>query len=123
VALRFEQAEDGIRFGIFLDGNGSGVRSADIAAGVDRRLEADVLLADLFPGVAIALTQEATIEDAVQAGGSNLISFTPQGTATSASVYIRGRDGTRWCVRVLGTTARTRVLRYAPASDSWVQAS
>jgi hypothetical protein len=31
-----------------------------------------------------------------------------------------GRDGSQYVVRVTGATARTRVLRYVPARDEWV---
>jgi hypothetical protein len=40
------------------------------------------------------------------------VSFTPDGTASSGTVYVRGRGGAQYAVRVLGATARTRVLRY-----------
>jgi Tfp pilus assembly protein FimT len=119
----FEEGSDGIRFAMVVDGNGNGVRSADIEARVDQAMEPPVLLGDIFPGVAIALSADVAPGDAVQVGSSGLLSFTASGTATSGSVYVRGRDGTQWAVRVLGTTARTRVLRYSPATSGWVQAS
>ena len=37
-ALRFESQPDGWRLATYADGNGNGVRSADIAAGIDRRV-------------------------------------------------------------------------------------
>jgi type II secretory pathway pseudopilin PulG len=122
VALRFDEGSNGIGFAMFVDGNGNGVRSADIAARVDPSVEPPVLLGDIFPGVAIALSADVAPGDAVQVGSSSLLSFTASGTATSGSVYVRGRDGTQWAVRVLGTTARTRVLRYSPSTGGWVQA-
>ena len=121
VALRFEGEPGAIRFGAFMDGNGNGVRAADIATGVDPVVDAPVLLSDLFPGVRIAFGDSGE-EDAVQVGAGSILSFTPMGTATSGSVYIRGRDGTQWAVRVLGTTARARILRYSALTDDWVQA-
>lgn len=121
VALRFAGDPGAVRFSVFMDGNGNGVRAADIAAGIDPLVEPSVLLSDLFPGVRIALGESGE-EDAVQVGAGEILSFTPMGTATSGSVYIRGRDGTQWAVRVLGTTARTRILRYSASTDDWVQA-
>jgi hypothetical protein len=99
------------------------VRTRDIDLQIDRLIEAPILLPQLFPGVEIGLTPQTPGSDPVQLGGSNLLSFTPHGTASSGSVYIRGRDGTQWVVRVLGATGRTRVLRYVPASSEWVYAS
>ena len=105
------------------DGNRNGVRARDIDAQIDRTIEAPVRLSELFPGVEIGLTPQTPGTDPVQLGGSNILSFTPHGTASSGSVYIRGRDGTQWVVRVLGATGRTRVLQYVPRSGEWVYAS
>ncbi len=120
VALRFEADERGVRFAVYVDGNGNGVRIADIDSGIDELLEADVHLSNLFPGVVIAAPAEREGLDGVRLGGSSLLSFTPSGTSTSGSIYLRGRDGTQWMVRVLGATARARVLRYVEASGEWV---
>jgi len=122
VALRFEEHERGIRFSVVQDGNGNGVRSQDIADQIDRVIEAPLLLSDFFPGVEIGLAPGTPATQAVQLGGTMILSFTPTGTATSGSVYVRGRDGTQWAVRVLGVTARTRLLRYVPATGAWVTA-
>jgi prepilin-type N-terminal cleavage/methylation domain-containing protein len=122
IALRFEEDARGVRFAVFMDGNGNGVRVADIDAHVDPVVEPPVSLTDLFPGVTITLGQEAGGGGAVPVGASSLLSFSAAGTATPGSIYVRGRDGTQWAVRVLGTTARTRVLRYAVPPGAWVQA-
>jgi hypothetical protein len=122
VALRFEQGERGVRFAVFADGNGNGVRSADIRSGVDPPLDPPVDLAELFSGVAIALAAGAPGSDPVQIGSTNLLSFSPEGTATSGTVYVRSRDGTQWAVRVLGATGRTRVLRWSARTSEWVHA-
>jgi hypothetical protein len=123
IALRFLEDEDGIRISTIQDGNRNGVRSRDIDLQIDRPIEEAVALSDLFPGVEIGLTPHVPGDDAVQLGGTNLLSFTPHGTATSGSLYVRGPDGTQWVVRVLGVTARTRILRYEPATWEWVNAS
>ncbi len=108
---------------MFVDGNGDGVRSADIEARIDRAVDAPILLSRLFPGAAVDAAEEAVPGGPVHVGASKLMSFTANGTATPGSVYVRGRDGTQWVVRVLGTTARTRVLQYSPATRTWVPAS
>jgi type II secretory pathway pseudopilin PulG len=118
VALRFAEGGDGFAFDTFVDGNRNGVRAHDIAAGVDRRLDPPVQLSDLFPGVVIG-TAAGTLDDPVQIGSSNLLSFTPNGTSSSGTIYIRGRDGSRFAVRVLGATGRTRVLRYVAVTGQW----
>jgi type II secretory pathway pseudopilin PulG len=118
VALRFEEDQRGFTFGVFVDGNGNGVRIRDIASGIDRRLDPPTRLSDLFPGVTIALS-EGSKGDPVRIGSTSLMSFTPMGTATSGTIYLRGRDGSQFGVRVLGATGRTRVLRYVPSTGEW----
>ena len=54
-------------------------------------------------------------------GGVRLFSFSPDGTATTGSVYLQSRDGSRFAVRVLGATARVRIERYVSARDTWVE--
>ncbi|MBI2187471.1 MAG: GspH/FimT family protein [Acidobacteria bacterium] len=120
VALRFVDDRTGVTFQTFVDHNQNGVRTSDIAADVDRPLDAPARLPELFPGVEIALAPELGA-DPVRFGSSDLLSFTPLGTATPGTVYIRGRDGTQLAVRVLGATARTRVLYYAPRARRWME--
>ena len=123
IALRFVEAADGITINVIQDGNRNGVRARDIDLQIDRPIDEPLILSHLFPGVVIGLTPQTTGTDPVQLGGSNILSFTPHGTASSGSIYLRGRDGTQWVVRVLGATARARVLRFVPASGDWVYAS
>jgi prepilin-type N-terminal cleavage/methylation domain-containing protein len=112
VALRFAHDAGGVSLTAYADGNGNGVRSKDIASRDDPLLDSPVTLSDLFPGVVIS---------SLSIGSSGIVSFTPVGTATSGTVYIRGRDGTRYAVRVLGATGRTRVLRYDTAARDFVE--
>lgn len=118
VALRFEGTAPDISFQMFTDGNFNGVRTADIVAGVDRPLDASVRLRDLFGGVDISITPDLGA-DPVAFGASDLASFSPLGSASSGSVYVRGRDRTQFAVRLFGATGRARVERYVPHSRSW----
>ncbi len=121
VALRFDEGADGITFQVFVDGNRNGVLTADIALGADTGLEPAVRIGDLFPGTAIAVTGGAGA-DPVRLGGSNLLSFTPLGTSTSGSIFVRGRDGSQFAIRVLGATGRARVQRFIARDRSWIDA-
>lgn len=123
IALQFASTPTGVNVTIVEDGNRNGVRTREIELGIDREIEPAIRLADLFPGVEIGLTPLVAGTDPIQLGGTDLLSFTPRGTATSGSVYVKGRDGTQWVVRVLGSTARARVLRFVPSSGDWVNAS
>jgi hypothetical protein len=50
-----------------------------------------------------------------------LMSFSPLGTASSRTLYLRGADRSEYAVRVLGATGRTRVLRLVASSGAWVE--
>jgi hypothetical protein len=117
--MRFQDDPSGITFRLFVDGNANGVRTADIVSGIDRPLDTSVSLSDLFPGVAIAVSGSAGT-DPVRLGATNLLSFTPLGTATAGSIYVRGRDGSQFAVRILGATGRTRVQRYIESGRAWL---
>jgi prepilin-type N-terminal cleavage/methylation domain-containing protein len=122
VALHFEAGAHGTTFSLVEDGNGDGVRTTDIALQVDRVIEAPASLSDLFPGVSIGIAPGIPVTDAVALSGTSILSLSPTGTATSGTVYIVGRDRTQWAVRVLGVTARARVLRFDRATNVWVSA-
>jgi hypothetical protein len=120
VALRFGAADTGYEFDTFVDGNSNGVRSRDIEAGIDRRISPAQRLRDQFPTVAIDVRPELGAgSDPVRIGNSALLVFTPRGTATPGSIYVLGRDGTQFVVRIVGATARTRVQRYNRIRRAW----
>jgi hypothetical protein len=117
VAVLLTIAGDTATVAMYVDENGNGVRTRDIASGIDRLMATPVTLGSLFPHVILALNDPAeTLTTA-----SALMSFTPLGTASSGTLYLRGRDGSQYAVRVLGATGRTRVLRYTAATRAWVE--
>lgn len=120
VALRFSGDRGDVMFQMFLDDNYNGVRTLDIASRVDRPIDTPTRLSDLFPGVVIGTLTEIGA-DAVKIGPTDLLSFTPLGTATPGTIYVRGRDGLQLAVRITGATARTRVLRYVPRTRLWIE--
>lgn len=123
VALRFDEGAATTTLSSFVDGNHDGVRTKEILAHVDPQLDPPVPLASLFPGVLVALSADSIGDAIVRPGVSTLMSFSPSGTATTGSVYVTGRDGSRYAVRVLGATGRTRLVRYDPATRTWVALS
>jgi type II secretion system GspH-like protein len=118
VALVFVADADTYTVAAYSDGNGNGVRTRDIAAGIDPLVEAPVRFSDLFPHVSLFLSDppEAPAPDATV-----LMSFSPVGTASSRTLYVRGRDHSQYAVRVLGATGRTRLLRYVDATQQWIE--
>ena len=122
IGLRFVDDPQGISVEVYQDGNRNGILTADIERQIDRPIEPPMRLFELFPGVQIGLAAGVPAVDAVQLGRTNILSFSPAGTATSGTIYVRGRDGTQWAVRVLGATGRMRVLKYVPRTGEWSDA-
>jgi prepilin-type N-terminal cleavage/methylation domain-containing protein len=127
VALRFEPSGDDYYFGPVLDGNGNGVRTADLQRGIDRALRTPERLRDKFPGVSFAIQAGVPDldgvtggqRDGVRIGSARILTLSPDGTATSGTLYVCGRKG-QYAVRVLGVTGRTRVFRYQEGNRTWV---
>jgi Tfp pilus assembly protein FimT len=111
VALRFEGTGTRMSVTTIVDGNNNGVRTKDIQKRIDRQIDSRIRLFEQFPGVRY---------ESVKIGSSTLLSISPLGTATSGTLYIRGRDGTQMGVRIYGATGRTRLLQYNPRSRKWV---
>ena len=127
VALRFERGEGGYTFAAFADGNGNGVRTAEMADGTDPPLTASEQLSAHFAGVELALTGgvpdldgavSAADGDGVRIGSARILTLGPDGTATSGTLYLRGRRG-QYAVRVLGATGRVRLFQYRPGAREW----
>ena len=119
IALRFRRTPGGLLVSVHADGNGNGVRTREIESGTDPLLESPVRLEDLFPGVLIAVPPWFE-GSAVELGSSELLSFTPSGTATSGTLSILGRDSSQFGVRVLGVTGRIRMLTFDRRINDWV---
>jgi hypothetical protein len=128
VAIRFFPRGDGYWFRTYVDGNHNGVLVTDISRGIDQPITPDVRLDQLFPGVSFGIHPNVgnldpgdvlNHTDPVQIGSSTLLSFNPNGSATSGTLFIRGLGANQAAVRVLGTTARTRVLRFDFRGAVW----
>lgn len=127
-AMQFTQVAAGYSYGIYVDGNGDGVRTSDIQKGIDRRLGAIERLPDNYAGVDFGLLPglppvdpggSAPGTDPIKLGSSNLLSYSSIGTSSSGSVYIRGRSKVQYVIRILGDTGRTRVLKFDPHARQW----
>lgn len=126
VALRFEPAAADYQFAPYADGNGNGVRSADIRDGTDPVLGPAERLQDRFAGVRFELGaglpdadgQNGGTGDGVRIGTARILTLSSDGTATSGTLYIRGRRA-QYAVRILGATGRTRMLQYSLGNRSW----
>jgi len=124
VAVRFSASGE---FATYVDGNGNGVLSADIRDGSDPRLGAPEHLSSSFSGVEFGVLDGLPpVEsgaappgsDPIHLGGSDAASFTPLGTSSSGSVYLRSRSR-QVVVRIYGDTGKVRILRFDEGPRQW----
>ena len=126
VGLRFQGWNGDYRFARYADGNGNGIRSADITSGVDRLLAQAERLADKYPTVRFELMagipdidgNTGGVRDGVRIGTARILTMNPDGTSSSGTLYVRGRRS-QYAVRVFGVTGRTRVLQYRTGEGAW----
>lgn len=124
--LVFDVSGDRWVFRLCIDRNANGLRRADLRLGRDTCSDGQVDLAELFPGVRVAVDEtirgpegEPPSSDPVRFGSSEVASFSPVGTCTAGSLFLQSAKGTQFVVRVAGTTGRLRVLRYDATARTW----
>ena len=127
-AIRFEQDGDGTwDYSVYVDGDYDGVRSRDINRGIDVRVAGPYQLRSGAPGVRIGIHPGVSEippgrgrldpSDPIRFGRSNMVSFSPMGTATPGTLYLASKQ-LQGAVRVTGTTARVRTLVWRGAGWS-----
>lgn len=126
VGLVFDAVDHRWLVRVCVDGNGNGLRRAEILAGTDACPDGPYDVTEMFPGVSIAVDPglrgpegESGSSDPVRFGSSDMASFSPEGTGTAGSVFLRSGNGRQFVVRVGNITGRTRILRYDPGSRNW----
>jgi len=127
VALRFEPSTTDYRIARYVDGNGNGVRASEIRSGIDRPDGTAKRIGDDFPNVRFGLAEglpdadglRGTGTEGVRIGLARILTMSPDGTATSGTLYLQGRRA-QYAVRVLGATGRTRVLQFERGSQTWI---
>jgi type II secretory pathway pseudopilin PulG len=128
IGFQFVQSDGRYVYAAYADGNGNGIRTADIAGGVEARLVPQERLSDRFPGVDFGVLPglpgvegDATPPgtDPIKLGTSRILTFTPSGTSSSGSLYVLGRRDRQFVLRIAGDTAKIRVLRYDVRNRQW----
>jgi Tfp pilus assembly major pilin PilA len=118
-AIRFTHRADGDYYAIYRDGNANGVTSADIERGIDVMVEAPRRLDGGLSGVRVGINPDTpaippdrgTLDtaDPIRFGRSNMLSFSPLGTATPGTFYLAG-PWAQAAVRVTPGSSRVRML-------------
>lgn len=128
--LRFTPTAGSWRYSLYRDGNGNGIRTADIVAGRDPLVEGPTTADALHEGIRFGLPGGAIPQippgtgaianpgDPVKFGASDIVSFSPSGSVSSGTLYLT--DGRRALgVVAYGPTGRIRVFTYDPATGVW----
>lgn len=125
-AIVFDRAGTDWTFRRCHDGNGDGVRRADLNTGIDPCRGPGLRLGSLIGEVSIALPSsvlgpddEVPGGDAVRFGSSGMASCSPTGGCSVGTVFVRSQRA-QFAVRVGGITGRVRVLSYEPGSLRWL---
>jgi len=132
VAVKFYTSPGRVEYACFKDGDGDGVRNADIVAGVDRQITPRRMLAHRGGHLGFGFPpgrpprdpgdpdrRLGRLTDPIRFNDSDLASFSALGASTPGSLYVT--DGRRELavVRVLGITGKVRVMRWDPDADAW----
>lgn len=130
-AAVFEQLADGSwRCFIAVDGDGDGIRTRDIRALVDPVVGEMLHFENGQAGLGILQNEfvpdpmgrgrlRGNLADPVRAGRGNMISFTPRGTASPASLYLTDHRARMRVLRVYGGTSRVRSLVWKSGWPKW----
>jgi len=131
LGLRFVRSGGIWSYSLYRDGNGNGIRTADILSGRDPRLRGPEDPGMQHVGIRFGLPEREVPQvppgtgpilvpsDPVKFGGSDIIGFSPSGSISSGTLYLT--DGRRvLAVVVYGPTGRIRSFRFDPEAG-WRQ--
>ena len=129
-AVRIESDASGYRLLIYQDGNGNGVRTAEIASGRDRLVPAGAvwnrndIRIGIFgdapvPDPSNPRVPLARTSDPVRFNNSNLCSFSPFGESTPGSLYLTDNRRRMAVIRVASQFARVHVLYFTKGDTAW----
>ena len=128
-AVRLEVFDDRTAMQLFVDGDGDGVRQADVAAGIDPPLSPLEYLDQHSRDMSLRINQAITDaggagelrpgDDPLRIGTTALVAFSPHGSATSGTLYVAGRRGPQMAIRVFGGTGRVRVMTFDARARQW----
>ncbi|MGE5413027.1 MAG: Tfp pilus assembly protein FimT/FimU [Syntrophomonadaceae bacterium] len=130
VGLKFRRNGDRYEWALYADGNGNGVRTAEIASGVDRYLGISYPWTrnDVFPGIMTGTRVPDPgspgryldrIDDPIRFNASDICSFSAMGESTPGSIYLWDRHDGMAVLRVYGETAKMRSLYYRRGERGW----
>src|SRR5688500_2571304 len=128
--VKFFQAGGEWRYAIYDDGDGDGGRNDDIDRRIDRRVtlprraltESEAVTSGLLGRTIRDRDGDRLLPTAspIHFDRSAICSFSPFGESTPGTIYLTDRREELYAVRVYGTPAKVRTLRYDAPSQTWV---
>jgi len=130
VGLKFVKNGDRHEWALYRDGNGNGIRSAEIVSGVDRPLGVafpwsrndvapGILTGNLVPDPGAPGRYLDRPDDPIRFNASDICSFSPMGESTPGSVYLWDGHDRMAAVRVFGRSAKVRALYHRRGEKDW----
>jgi prepilin-type N-terminal cleavage/methylation domain-containing protein len=123
--VRFVASGGGWSQSLYRDGNGNGIRTADILSGRDQLVQGPDDISTRFEGIRIGLPALPVPQippgsgaipspgDPVKFGNTNLISFSPTGSISGGTLYLTDERRVG-AVVVFGPTGRIHLQRFDP---------
>jgi len=132
VGLKYRIRNGRAVWAIYGDGNGNGVRSAEIASGVDPSIGVLVLWSrdDVRPAIMTGASVpdpdgsgrlSGSPDDPIRFNRSDICSFSPTGESTPGSIYLWDGHDRMAVVRVYGRTGKIRTLYYRRGDRRWTE--
>jgi hypothetical protein len=134
MGLHFEQDGEGWAWREAVDSNGNGIRTGELRSGTDAYRSGTDRLERRIEGVRVGLLPDRPVPevppgtdlllpggDPVRFGRSDVVSFSPDGRASSGTLYVTDGRGGLGAVVLFGPTARTRVWRWRDDLGRWTR--
>lgn len=115
------------------DGNGNGLRTAEVRSGTDITLSGPYRLEDRispvhpgfppgsYPKVPPGTGALGNLDDPVKFGSSDIVSFSPIGRSSSGSLYLTDGAKNLYAVVLFGPSTRVRIWRFDRKEGRWKQ--
>lgn len=130
VGVKFRKNGDRYEWALYVDGNGNGIRTAEITTGIDRPLGIAIPWSrnDVSPGIlkGVPVPDPGSpgrtldkLDDPIRFNSSDICSFSAVGESTPGSIYLWDGLDRMAVVRVFGRTAKVRTLYYRRGEKEW----
>ena len=130
VGVKFRKNGNRYEWALYVDGNGNGIRTAEITKGIDRPLGIATPWGrnDVVPGILTGTPVPDPsdpghnldrLDDPIRFNASDICSFSAVGESTPGSIYLSDGHNRMAVVRVFGRTAKVRTLYYRRGEKEW----